>query len=88
MHAYRSDIVTTIYKNEIEALEQQVELRPQRTVACPVEGCGTSYEVFDAIEATHRKNVRDLRELLVKSHPHHRAVGKITLNGNSGKLAA
>ena len=88
MQAYRSDVISTIYKREIEQLEQNCELRPQRTIGCPIEGCGTTYEVFDPIETTHRKNVRELRALLAKSHPHHHSVGKITLNGDRHEAAA
>ena len=88
MLAFRSDIAQTVYRNEVQQLEQRLDLRPQRTVGCPIEGCAATYEVFDAVATTHRRNVRTLRDLLAKSHPHHHAAGKITLNGARQKVAA
>ena len=87
MLAFRSDTISTVYQREVQELEQRLDLRPQRTINCPVEGCCTTYEVFDAVETTHRKNVRELRAMLAESHPDHSEASKIALNGSRRKAA-
>ena len=82
MQAFRSDVARSMYKREVAELETRFDMREPQQICCPVKGCDATYDVFERVGGDAPKNLRELRRILKHSHPHHRHIAKITLNGS------
>ena len=67
--AYRTDVVGKA-KFQEEIRQRGNGLKPER-VACPLAGCGCTYEMYGYRTSKPEGNVATLQERLKREHPDH-----------------